>query len=349
MLEEARERARVRRLGSDARAGRRIRDQVRRTQLAYLQRNWRFFSTGAVVGCVAIALVAIVAPNDFLRGAIVGGGITFIAGGLVFTVVQFTGTGSQAMGATGEIWTSSELRSLRKHGWKLVDHIFYRYRDIDHLLVGPGGVIVVESKWSADAWELNETDARLSRAFEQVQRNARDLRLAVPHLRQRDHSVHPVLFLWGGGRSGDAQPAHPVRVGSVDVVYGHDAAQAWRAEVRSASPLFDEGEISEIWSRVRAQAAQTDKQDRSEPALPTLTRVYWTACATLIAALSAMLGVMSAVRLADSTWGGYAFSTAAVSTGVAARRSKWLRYPSLGWLTGAGFITTVLIALQMFR
>ena len=300
------------------------------------------------MGVAATALVEYVAPNEFLRGAIVGAGIVFVIGGLAFAAVLFTGTGPLTMGATGEMWTSSELRPLRKHGWKLVDHVFYRYRDIDHLLVGPCGAIVVESKWSAKAWTLNPPEGRLLRHVEQAQRTARDLRLAVPQLRQREDRVRPVLFLWGGGRTGVGQPTEPARIDGTDVVYGVDAAKAWRDQVSSASALFDESEIGEIWKRVRTQAVKTDELDRSEPAPPTLSRVYWTVCATLIATFSGVLGVLYSARLAGRPWGGYAFAAAAVLLGAAARPAELLRYPALGWLTGVGVITLALIALQLY-
>lgn len=151
MLKELKERAHERRLGSDARAGRRVRDQRRRTQWDYVRRHWNLLGTGVALGGLATALVTYIAPNTFLRGAVVGAGVVVVLGGIAFTVFVFTGSGSQTMGAIAETWTSSELRPLRKHGWRLIDHVFYRYADADHLLVGPGGAIVVETKWSARA------------------------------------------------------------------------------------------------------------------------------------------------------------------------------------------------------
>src|SRR4051794_18112037 len=164
MLRRVTDRVRDRRLGSDARAGRRVRGEIRRTQLAYVRRNWRFLATGAAVAAVCLAVVAYVMPSEFLRGAVIGAGVVFVPGGLAYTVVLLTGTGPLTMGAVAETWTSSELRWLRKHGWKLVDHVFYRGADIDHLVLGPGGVIAVETKWSAEAWTPNEPNPRLQDA-----------------------------------------------------------------------------------------------------------------------------------------------------------------------------------------
>lgn len=347
VLEEVKQRARERRLGSDVRAGRRVRDQVRRTQWDYARRNWRFLGAGVVLGGLATALVAYIAPNAFLRGAVVGAGVVFVLGGLSFTVFLFTGSGPRTMGALAETWTSSELRPLRKHGWKLVDHVFYRYADIDHLLVGPGGAIVVESKWSAKAWRLEASDPEFVRHLERVQRAAHDVRLAIPQLRRRQGSVRPVLFLWGGGRTGGRQATEPTNVDGVDVVYGVAAAKVWRSRAASAPALFDQDETSAIWSRLRSQAAKTDEQDSAEPSPPTFARLYWTAASTAVAAIVGLLGGLYATRWAGSVDGGYVYAAAAGTVGVAARRVNSLRFPALGWLCGAGFVAILLVSLQL--
>jgi hypothetical protein len=341
------ERMRERRLGSDVRAGRRVRDGVRRTHWEFARRNVRFLATGVALGGLVTATAAWLAPNDFLSGSAVGAGIVFTIGGLAFTVVMLTGTGSRAMGAVGEAWTSSELRPLRRRGWKLLDHVYYRYGDVDHVLVGPGGVVVVESKWSAEAWTLDMPNARITDAVRQVRRNSRDLRLAVPELRHRDGSVRSVLFLWGGARSGDVRPAGPVHMGDVDVVVGSTAAKAWRHELSAAAALFDASEIQAIWARLRTQAASTDKREAAEPPLPTVTRLYWTAVASVVAALASVLAVIYTMRWTGTTWSGYVAACVAIFVGGAARRTASLRYPALGWMTGVVAITIALIAMQL--
>jgi len=75
------------------------------------------------------------------------------------------------------MWTASELQRLRKHGWLIVNGLALEGRDIDHVLVGPGGVVVVESKWSADGWDLSMPDRALAKAVDQVVDNVRSLRL----------------------------------------------------------------------------------------------------------------------------------------------------------------------------
>lgn len=347
MLKQIGELARERRLGGDARAGRRVRGEVRRTQWEFTRRNIRLLTTGGGLGAVVTAGAAWLAPNDFLSGSAVGAGTVFTIGGLAYMVVMLTGTGSLAMGAVGEAWTSSELRPLRRHGWKLVDHVYYRWGDVDHVMVGPGGVVVVESKWSAEAWTLDPPSARVVDAVRQVRQNSRDVRLVVPELRHRDGSVRSAVFLWGGVRTEGERPAAPVRIDGVDVVVGAAAAKAWRGEMCAAPELFDVSGIEAIWARLRKQAADTDKREGADPPPPTFARLYWTAVVTLTAALASVLAVLYIIRWTGTTWSGYAAAAAAAVLGIAARRTASLRYPALGWLTGVAVITIALIAMQV--
>lgn len=349
VLKAISERVRERRLGSDARAGRRVRDEIRRTQWDFVRRNAWYFATGLALGGLATAAAAWLAPNDFLSGSAVGAGTVFTIGGLAFTVMMLTGTGSWAMGAVGEAWTSQELRPLRRHGWKHLDHVYFRYGDVDHVLVGPSGVVVVESKWSAEPWALEKPNSRISDAVRQVQRNSRDLRLAVPELRHRDGSVRPVLFLWGGARSGEARPAGPVRIDDVDAVVGAAAAKAWRDQLGSASVLFDASDIQAIWARLRNQAVRTDERESRESPPPSLTRLYWTGFASFVAAVTGVLAVSYTISWTGTTWSGYVAAGVAVVIGAAARRITPLRYPALGWLAGILLVTIALIAMQLTR
>jgi hypothetical protein len=67
--------------------------------------------------------------------------------------MRLTGTASTMMGDTAEQWTAQELRPLSKDGWRLINHFGLTSDDIDHLLIGPGGVFVLETKWSSTDWQ----------------------------------------------------------------------------------------------------------------------------------------------------------------------------------------------------
>jgi hypothetical protein len=62
-----------------------------------------------------------------------------VPGALWAWTVQVTGTGPVMISDQAEQWTAAELRKLRRHGWRVVNHFLLRNDDIDHVLTGPGG------------------------------------------------------------------------------------------------------------------------------------------------------------------------------------------------------------------
>ena len=136
-------------------------------------------------------------PSSFMRGLIVGLGVAGTAGALWLWIVEATGTAPTRMGDLGEQWTAKELRRLRRSGWQVVNHVTLTAPDIDHVLVGPGGMFAIETKWSATTWTVD--DPRIRSAAESACRNARLLglwqNLKPAHVGQ----VRPVVFLWGAG------------------------------------------------------------------------------------------------------------------------------------------------------
>jgi hypothetical protein len=49
-------------------------------------------------------------------------------------------------GANGERWTEKELRKLERAGWVVAHDLEARWGNVDHFLVGPGGVFLLDSK-----------------------------------------------------------------------------------------------------------------------------------------------------------------------------------------------------------
>ena len=82
----------------------------------------------------------------------------FVGGSLVALYnwcLMASGASGATLGEAGEEWTSNELRRLRRHGWKFVNGLQFRVGDIDHVAVGPDGVVVIESKWTSMGVDLD--------------------------------------------------------------------------------------------------------------------------------------------------------------------------------------------------
>ena len=66
-------------------------------------------------------------PAGYVRGFAGGSSVTSVIALLAFWVIQATGTAATMMGDDAERWTASELRKLRRHGWRLVNHVMQFY------------------------------------------------------------------------------------------------------------------------------------------------------------------------------------------------------------------------------
>jgi hypothetical protein len=277
---------RRRQLSGDARAGDWARAENRRLQRSFMRRQWRVLG-GAVAAVTIVTTAVLLFVHDaFQRGFIVGGAVAGTLLGLAILVMQATGTAPKSMGAAAEQWTASELRPLRKSGWRLVNHFSLRASsDIDHVLVGPGGVIAVETKWSARGWTVDPPEERVLQAVRRVQRDAKILRLWQP-LRAVSPEADAVVFLWGGtaGHSPGEQGSL-TRIDDVTIVVGSEAARRWRAtyQRRSDRRLFDGEQVDRMWRVLEHHARRRDSHDRQSTPAPRSALSLYVAAVVLTA------------------------------------------------------------------
>jgi hypothetical protein len=286
--------------------------------------------------------------GSFARGMVVGAAVVLVFGGLAVMVNQMTGTASLDMGALAETWTASELRPLRRNGWRIANHLLLRFGDIDHLLVGPNGVLIIETKWSAYEWAPG-TD-RFQQAIRQVKGRARDVRLWRPELRHASPDlVRPVLFLWGGSRSDAPKPDVAKTVDGVEVIYGITAARAWRTDLVQNYPAgeISEAELTAIWNAVRENAGRLDRREQLEPVPPSIARAFGIVMSAFLAATVALLACLYSFQAVASQWHRAAIAAAFAVIGVVARRWRPARMMAIGWLTGTGFAVAVVVAVVL--
>ena len=89
---------------------------------------------------------------------------------------------------------------MRRNGWRAVTGLKLRDQsDIDHVAVGPPGVLVVETKWSACSWPFDGGGGfmaeQLHQAVGQTERNAGHVRGFFARERQGAR-VRPALVLY---------------------------------------------------------------------------------------------------------------------------------------------------------
>jgi hypothetical protein len=353
MFNEVRRRMRERQLAGDGRAGSWSRTKARRRQWQFIRRQWRFFAITVVGTAAMTSFLMIFIRTEFLRGFVVGIAVAGTIGALAMLVMLVTGTAPISMGATAEQWTASELRPLKRAGWRVMNHVALRTWDIDHVLVGPGGVIAVETKWSSRGWRLDPPDATLARAVDQVRANARSLRLWHGVRSLGIQSVTPVVFVWGSNQD-EPQPMQstPRQMGEVTVISGVDAARAWRTSIQSGVQLqaHDSEQVRKLWDALDKHIRGRETHDRvtSPPPPPTLGWIYWSAVSVIVAAISSFIVGLQTLRL-GSWWAWLICVLVLAAIGISARRANALQIPALGWLAGLGAAVLLVAVLELHR
>jgi hypothetical protein len=195
-----------------------------------VRRNWwRYFSLA--LSFVVLAGLTMVWPPawisaDTCRGFLAG---VYATGFAAFVLHSLTVDGShlRRMGAEAERWTADALRKIP--GWWFIDAVEFGDRDIDHVGVGPGYVLAVETKWTSKPVRITDQGVfgMWSDPVAQAQRSADRTRrfLRSKGVDASDANVVPLLVLWGPGVpkiDGGYQ-----RVGAVRVVVGGQA-RLWR-------------------------------------------------------------------------------------------------------------------------
>ena len=337
---------RRRELASDDRAGRYARGQVRRRCLATLRRTWK-----------ALAVVLVLVPLSFMPLAWTqgGGGAWFVMGlGVatavwlaVLTVLFMSGAIGALDGLVAEQWTAAELRRLQRRGWRLVNGLVLKDKfDIDHVAVGPAGVLVVETKHSADPWPVGvQGDTfmldRLERACRQVRENARLIRLLSAVRRAVDPA--PVLAVLVVHSSSVEPTLGPPWDADGDLAIVHGSRLREWLQTLDGQVLAPDA-VDEAWSALAEHAGRRDQweSDHSGPLQLTggqmvrrvifgvplggLAGAYFTAVAAVwLGAWGLVLGVVVA--------GAFGF---------------WMRrFPALEWAATAWAIGVALVCLAV--
>ena len=175
---------------------------------------------------------------------------------------MYSGVGPQLMGLQAEEWTAQELRALRRAGWKLVSGLQLKGEaDIDHILVGPGGLFVFEVKWSANPWPAfgpaqEFMCERQVDAVDQSRRNGRLVKLTFGR-GLADDAIRAVCVLWDPRQL----RAEPRMTDEVTLVAGPSLHQ-WLGTLNA--PHLDRGDVDRIWSALTEHARKRDEWDAKE-------------------------------------------------------------------------------------
>ena len=320
------------------RAGEWPRNRAAQMRMEYLRRaRWFILVEGVVL--LALTPLALLAPA-WLRQFLVGGWVVSVAWRLWHQVVVESGSSTRDMGASAEQWTSTALGTLRRKGWRVVNHVVLRHWDIDHVAVGPGGLVVVQTKWASDEVGLRD----LATWAERLERDAKDLRLVL-RPRLGACPVHTLLTVWGpAARRDEAFPVEPV--GGVRVLPGRRLASAIES-IADAAVAPDA--IDGAWELLRRHVERRDARDlRTNGPLPRSVSSY--ARDVLFAALAGILALE--VSLLALRWLHVPVALVVVVgqlvLGALALRARLLRATAVAWLTGVLALCVLLAVAEIY-
>ncbi|MGC8513860.1 MAG: nuclease-related domain-containing protein [Acidimicrobiales bacterium] len=326
-----------RRLASDRRAGAWAESRAVGMRLDFIRRGWLLVALGPATAC-ALAPSVLLIPRH-ARPYVLGGLVASGLWGAVYMVATMSGASSVSVGALSEQWTARELRRLRTRQWRLVNGVHYRSWDIDHVLLGPGGIVVVETKFSADGWERSRYTSRVTGdAIDRVRRNAIDVQLTLGKSALPDDLVHPVVVLWGRSDKREVSEKH----GNVQVLSGH-LLRGWLADLGDSG--LDRATADRLYEKLVKQVTTRDQKDLDRaglPARPISSSISLILLATALGLVSCV-AELEAVHLAGWYWAvpiGLAF----FALQLPLRRWRAARPWRVAWVAGSQ-IVTVAIAL----
>ena len=106
--------------------------------------------------------------------------------------------------AIAESNTSSEVRKLHRKGWRVIDNLPFDKFDVDHIAIGPGGVVVLETKWTSDG--LTDARGRLNqygeKAVRQVADNVPRINAVLKQFGSGAEVAHSCVVSWGARSRG---------------------------------------------------------------------------------------------------------------------------------------------------
>lgn len=274
--------------------------------------------------------------RQFLLGAYVASALWSIGS----WTMRASGASLAVMGAEAELWTHQELARLGP-SWRVVNHVLLPGTggDVDHVAVGPNGIIVIESRWKSGRVHPSEVTNTLTK-LEDCQAR---LLVALGQRPTPDRPSLAVLAYWGPdlGPLTSREPLGKFQ----QVVAGERLRPMLESLV--ARERLSMAERDSIVSKLTELAARTDEReaerfDNPAERMKALATV-WTE--RLVAAFTGF--VLSALALRLGAAGFAAAQLALVLVGLAIRRTSFGRSWASGWICGSQVLTIALVVLAV--
>lgn len=222
---------------SKRRAGIGPRREARARTLSVLRQPRVWTSALVATGLVPVFVFAVTGAQDawfgnavdpLLTGVLLGAGLASVPWALWTFALSMDGSVSWRIGADAERWTANELDRLGD-SWHVEHNVPFPENgiplDVDHIAIGPYGVLAVETKWTSSHIDLGarHLEKEVKKAAKQAEDNAGRVRGLL--MRVADIDVIPMVVFWGPHVTAAATPVQ--YEGKVRIVAG-DQADLWR-------------------------------------------------------------------------------------------------------------------------
>jgi hypothetical protein len=276
--------------------------------------------------------------QGLVAGAVVGAGFAM----LYHWCVIASGATAGTMGHAAEEWTDSELRRLSSKGWRHVNHLIIKAGsgDIDHVAVGPDGVIVVETKWRSHEEDVDELSDWMASALKQAQRNRQQVVQLLNWQRRDPLLVQALVVLWGPDVSHHS--AEAVLAAGVNVTAGQNLRDDLAA---LGDERLSPDEVEEVYTKLKKRIAERDTWEQKN--LPTVPpTVQQRAARWVRGSIAAWVGLYLSLLTLRLGWWSIAAIAVLAALGFAARRIDEIRTEASALLWGvAATVPIVLVAV----
>jgi hypothetical protein len=183
------------------RAGRWTLDTTRTERTDFVRRNWRVLAVASLPYLLAASvaiLVSTLSPFDWFLPFTAGVLTASYVWAIFVALERVDGTVLRKLGGIAERDTSTELRRLRRRGWRVVDSVPFAGYDVDHVAIGPPGVFAVETKRSSMPVTISGTTVKglyHGNPLGQARQGAKKIQHLL-HSKGIDVEVRPVLAIW---------------------------------------------------------------------------------------------------------------------------------------------------------
>lgn len=253
------------------------------------------------------------------------------------------------MGIEGEGMTADTLRSFKRQGWTLINGMrFSESGDIDHILVGPPGIFIFETKWSSSRWPMKGEKwtyitNQLNWAISQVKDNRDDIEKKISS-RHGYVPIYAVCVLWSGADSKGDPTSFELK--GPDYVYGvrGGALEEWLQKPRRN--VLDEARVDLIASDLSEMAINSDIQS-NQNYRKTLTRIMVDYVLFPILSLIAPLWFERIIALAKNAYIDLGGLLVLGAIGIYIRLRTRIKVVTICWFLSLGAMVTYLLVHEI--